>query len=260
MVKLKMYDDEDLHAPDCDCFGCSIRTQAQRCKSEQIIDDWAIPFELIELLAEHLIDHVAPADHLGAIDRYARDLRTAVNRLRPELGATIIPICRNDRAHRQNDDSTVDATPGSAVRTDSPDPRRHLQQVHPSHSPVPQALPNYNVALLSRPNRSEHDPRPRRGNPLHHTMTIAATAELEAQSLAGMTIEVLHHLWWSCQAWADITTHRASRAQATHTGFASRAYQNQNRIAVELERRKATIPTAPAPGYITAIRTDQAFG
>jgi hypothetical protein len=259
MVKLKMFNDED-HEPDCDCFGCSIRTQAQRCKSEQIIDDWAIPFELIELLAEHLIDHVAPADHLGAIDRYARDLRIAVNRLRPELGAAIIPICSSNRVNRRNDDGTVEATPSSAVRTDSADPHQHIRQVHPSDSAVQQALPNYNVALLSPQNRSESDRRPRRGNPIHHTMTIAATAELDAQALDGMTIEVLHHLWWSCQAWSDITTPGTSRAQTIHTGFASRAYQNQHRIAAELERRKATIPTAPAPGYITAIRTDQAFG
>jgi hypothetical protein len=207
------------------------------------------------MLAEHLTTHVSPANHLLAVERYSRDLRTAVVVLRPELGATIIHI--NDRGqtdHRADDMETHSGTAGGALS-----PGRH-PPYHSQHSKDSglAMLAITNVALLPRQNRFGGDHQPRRGRRTSDTMTIAALADLTAEILASTTTESLHKLWWSCQAWCDITTPRSLKAGSTHTGFASHAYANQQRIASELTRRGAPIAMAPSAEYITAIRTNQA--
>ncbi|MEA2753814.1 MAG: hypothetical protein QOJ54_103 [Aliidongia sp.] len=250
-----MHEEADIHSADCDCFGCAIRLHAQRCIDGGILEGWAVPSDLIQMLAEHLTTHVSPANHLLAVERYSRDLRTAVVVLRPELGATIIHI--NDRGqtdHRADDMETHSGTAGGALS-----PGRHPPD-HSQHSKDSglAMLAITNVALLPRQNRFGGDHQPRRGRRTSDTMTIAALADLTAEILVNMTTEGLHQLWWSCQAWCDITTPRSLKAKSTHTGFASHAYANQQRIASELASRGAPIPMAPSAEYITAIRTDQA--
>jgi hypothetical protein len=249
----------DDHSVGCDCFSCAIRLAARRCIDDGLAEDWAIPSDLIDMLAEHLTAHVPPANHLLAVERYAHDLRTAVNRRRPDLGATVLSL--NDRRHG------VSGTAEPQKSTDRPD----IAIIGRSGNPKPENSPKLadafigtfpisNVTLLAPPAQPRgHGPR-RRGRPTPNTMTVVATISLTAEVLADIRIDVLYELWWACQAWCDITPPRSDTAETTHNRFATQAYDNQQRLDHEFASRSLAIPIAPNPTYITVIRADQALG
>jgi hypothetical protein len=264
----KLFDDDDSHPDDCDCLTCAIRLEAQRRIDAGTLQFWEIPQHLIEALAEQIAISVDVGECLRTVELFGSSLRAAVCRHHPQLGARVIHLTRRrDGQAREPSDDVAFVTPADLEgRRLSPGPNP-LQGF--GHTPLsegaalatlPQgAAPGQVTPLHAATHRGDtREGAPSR--PLRDTVTLAATTVLTAEMLAMMTTQVLRHIWWSCQCWADITAPRSLKAQIAHAGCVDRSARNQLGIEAELERRRQPVPIAPTPTYIVSIRFDQAYG
>lgn len=263
-----MFDDDVSHPDDCDCLTCAIRQETQRRINAGTLQSWEIPQHLIDVLAEQIAISIDVGECLRTVELFGSSLRAAVCRHHPQLGARVIQLTRrgDGQAGGPTDDVAFVTPPDLEGRRLSPGPN----PLHGfGHSPLTEGAALATLPQCAAPGKvtplhaSTHRGDTGRGAPsppLRDTVTLAATTELTAEMLAMMTTQVLHHIWWSCQCWVDITAPRSVKAQIAHAGCVARSARNQLGIEAELKRRHQPVPIAPTPIYIVSIRFDQAYG